>query len=648
MTRQSLLAIAALAIPLSAAGAERCIAMADAATGKWLVHQGQCDARLPPMSSFKVALSLMGYDSGVLRNEHAPLLPFKKGYVDWRSSWRQPTDPIAWMKESVVWYSQQLTRRLGEQRFASYVQRFGYGNGDVSGDAGKHNGLTDSWLSSSLRISADEQVTFLRRAVNHELGLKPQAYTMTDRLTRLPALVDGWQVHGKTGSGSPVLADGTPDDARRLGWYVGWLSKGDRRIVFAQMAVREADGSADAPLDSAPMGIQVKEDFLRQLLARLSAQSSTPSSARSSTRSPTQLSDEAARVRAAVDSAIVPLMAAHKLPGMAVAVTLHGRPYYFNYGVASLDSGAPVTERTIFELGSVSKTFTATLGAYAQGLGKLSLDAHPSRYAPYLQGSAVDRATLLQLATYAAGGLPLQVPDNVSKGDVEHYLRNWTATTEPGATRVYSNPSIGLFGQLAALALQRPFDEALEQLIFPKFGLTSTYVNVPPAAMAQYAWGYDDGKPIRVMPGPFDYEAYGVKSTSADMLRVVQANLNPASLDPQLRRAVLATHVPYFDVGPMQQGLGWEQYRYPAKIDQLLAGIATSGLPVPVKSVPPVLAPAATWFHKTGSTNGFGSYVVFVPERQTGIVMLANQYYPNADRVKAAHAILTGADVDEQ
>jgi len=126
------------------------------------------------------------------------------------------------MKESVVWYSQQITLQLGEERFASYVKQFGYGNADVSGDPGKNNGLSESWLGSSLRISPDEQVGFLRRVLNRELGVKPQAYAMSAALLRRPEPVGGWQVFGKTGSGKDV------------GWYVGWLERDGKRIVFVQ------------------------------------------------------------------------------------------------------------------------------------------------------------------------------------------------------------------------------------------------------------------------------------------------------------------------------------------------------------------------------------------------------------------------------
>lgn len=91
---------------------------------------------------------------------------------------------------------------------------------------------------------------------------------------------------------------------------------------------------------------------------------------------------DAAAVRAAVDRAIEPLMARYDVPGMAVAVTVDGQALFFNYGLASKQDNVPVTEHTLFELGSVSKTFTATLGCHARDLGKLSFDDHPASICP--------------------------------------------------------------------------------------------------------------------------------------------------------------------------------------------------------------------------------------------------------------------------
>jgi beta-lactamase class C len=136
--------------------------------------------------------------------------------------------------------------------------------------------------------------------------------------------------------------------------------------------------------------------------------------------------DNAEQLRAIVDGTIRPIMSQYEIPGMAVALTVDGRSYVFNYGVSSVRQQTPITDSTIFEIGSISKMFTTTLAAYAQATGQLSLDDHPSRYLPRLMGRPVDQATLLHLGTYTAGGLPLQFPDAI--GDDEAaitYLYGW-------------------------------------------------------------------------------------------------------------------------------------------------------------------------------------------------------------------------------
>ncbi|WDZ77054.1 beta-lactamase [Ensifer adhaerens] len=354
---------------------------------------------------------------------------------------------------------------------------------------------------------------------------------------------------------------------------------------------------------------------------------------------------EQARIAAAVDKAIGPIMREYKVPGMAIAVTVDGRHYFVNYGVASRETKAAVTENTLFELGSISKTFAGTLASYAQVLGKLSFDDHPGKYMPDLSGSAIDRATLLNLATYTAGGLPLQFPDEVkSDADMLAYFSNWKPDAEPGKKRRYSNPSIGLFGHVAGLAMGSSFAKALETELFAKLELKHSYVAVPASAMDSYAWGYGKAdKPIRVSPGMFDAEAYGVKSAAADMIRFVEANIRPEQFDGPVRKAIEGTHIGYFDTGKMIQGLGWEQYPYPVSLERLLDGNSrTMAMEAnPAKALnPPKRPDGATLFNKTGSTNGFGGYVAFVPEKKIGVVMLANRNFPNPERIKAVHAIL--------
>ena len=231
------------------------------------------------------------------------------------------------------------------------------------------------------------------------------------------------------------------------------------------------------------------------------------------------------RLKALVDAAVQPVMKANDIPGLAVAISLKGEPHYFSYGLASKEDGRRVTPETLFEIGSVSKTFTATLAGYALAQDKMRLDDRASQHWPALQGSRFDGISLLDLATYTAGGLPLQFPDSVQKdqAQIRDYYRQWQPTYAPGSQRRYSNPSIGLFGYLAARSLGQPFERLMEQQVFPALGLEQTHLDVPEAALAQYAQGYGkDDRPLRVGPGPLDAEGYGVKTSAADLLRFVQ------------------------------------------------------------------------------------------------------------------------------
>ncbi|MDP9940791.1 class C beta-lactamase [Ectopseudomonas alcaliphila] len=351
-----------------------------------------------------------------------------------------------------------------------------------------------------------------------------------------------------------------------------------------------------------------------------------------------------AELNQAVDAAVKPMMQTYAIPGMAIAISHKGQQHFFEYGVASRESGQTVDRHTLFELGSISKLFTATLGAYAKARGTLNLSDNASQYLPALQGSAFDHISLLDLATYTPGGLPLQFPDAVNnEQQMLDYYRNWQAVYAPGMQRLYSNPSIGLFGHLAAASLAKPFQQLMEQDVLPQLGMQESYVQIPAEQMTRYAWGYRDDKAVRVSPGALDAEAYGLKSTAADMLRFIDANLHPDTLPAPLRQAVSSTHRGYYQVGDMTQALGWERYAYPISLAKLQAGnsaeMALQPQPVERFSVPKP-AEGDLLLNKTGSTNGFGAYILLLPAHDTGLVILANRNFPNAERVRLALQLL--------
>lgn len=352
-------------------------------------------------------------------------------------------------------------------------------------------------------------------------------------------------------------------------------------------------------------------------------------------------------IQGMVDAAVRPLMEKYAIPGMAVAVSVDGKNYFYNYGVASKSDGQPVSNTTLFEIGSLSKTLTATLASYAQVNGQLSLSDSVSRHLPYLKGGSFDNISLMNLGTHTAGDFPLQLPDEVSnEQQLMDYYKNWKPTHAAGTFRNYSNPGIGLLGVVTAKSMGVPFADAMEKTLFPQLGMTHSYVRVPAGQMKNYAQGYNKaGAPVRVNPGMLADEGYGVKTNTHDLIRFIDANMGLVKLDPKLQQAVTDTHIGYFKAGEITQDLIWEQYPDTAPLSRLLAGNANQMVyqgVTAVKLAPPLPPQADVLLNKTGSTGGFGAYALYAPARKIGIVILANRNYPNDERVTAAYRILSG------
>jgi len=233
--------ILSLSINISAHAELACLIAMNAKTGEVVAQQGEsCGERLPPCSTFKVPLSLMGYETAILKDETHPEWPFTPR-ADGRSveaAQQIPLTPKTWMVHSSVWFSQVLTPKIGAHRFSAFVKQFDYGNQDISGEPGKQNGLTNAWLSSSLKISPVEQLGFLRKLVNRELPVSEHAIDMTKSIIFLKTLENNWQFYGKTGTGFARHSDGTPDLNNQIAWLVGWIEKSDQAPTLFAFAVK--------------------------------------------------------------------------------------------------------------------------------------------------------------------------------------------------------------------------------------------------------------------------------------------------------------------------------------------------------------------------------------------------------------------------
>ena len=241
--------------------------------GHVLVAKGCVDEQNSPCSTFKIALALMGFDAGILQSKHAPKWAFQKAYENRFESWYKPKwgkkmgwygehTPETYMQKSVLWFSHQITQSLGKEKFQKYIDRLDYGNKDISGTPGQNDGLCNSWLGSSLKISPQEQVRLLEKMLATSLDLSRDAQIKTKGIMRRKDATDqavswqGWALFGKTGGGQGVHR-----------WFVGWIEKGESKIVFAQYIGLTRDTPAIRA--RAPMALDIAKKNIEKLLKQM-------------------------------------------------------------------------------------------------------------------------------------------------------------------------------------------------------------------------------------------------------------------------------------------------------------------------------------------------------------------------------------------
>lgn len=234
--KQLLLAAAITCIAFMARADVTCSLLADPESGRVLLREGDCGKAVTPASTFKVPLAVMGFDAGILVDDAHPAWDFQPGFPNWVEAWKTTVTPRYWLEKSVVWYSQELTRKLGMEKFRGYVEAFGYGNKDVTGNPGKNDGLTQSWLRSSLKVTPDEQAVFLGKFINRSLPVSEKAMDLAESAMPKVDLDGRWVVYGKTGTSFRSTVDGSADPQKRqLGWYVGWAEDDGVKVIFVRL-----------------------------------------------------------------------------------------------------------------------------------------------------------------------------------------------------------------------------------------------------------------------------------------------------------------------------------------------------------------------------------------------------------------------------
>lgn len=210
-----------------------------------------CNQRLSPNSTFKIPLSLMAFDQGIINQKTIFKWDGKKGVL---AEHDRDQTPNSWLKYSVLWVSQQITPQLGYVRIKHYLADFNYGNQNFNGDPGKNNGITHAWLSSGLKISAMEQLNFLKSMLSNKLPVSNEAVLNTKENLYIGKLENGADYFGKTGSGRHGRNERLSNPSKlRDGWFVGFIQQGNQQYIFVSNLT---DKKVQASIDKSDGGLK--------------------------------------------------------------------------------------------------------------------------------------------------------------------------------------------------------------------------------------------------------------------------------------------------------------------------------------------------------------------------------------------------------
>ena len=184
--------------------------------------------RFLPLSTFKIANSLIALETGVVADEST--------LIKWRGeryeieSWNKDLRFSEALSLSCVPCYQPIARQIGSPRMKKFLQELKYGNRDISG------GIDRFWLDGGLRISADEEVEFLKRFFTGKLPVSKRSVDIVKNMLILDKRPN-FTLSGKTGLQLGLSTTGVPKPSipvsPKLGWFVGYVEQNDNFYFFA-------------------------------------------------------------------------------------------------------------------------------------------------------------------------------------------------------------------------------------------------------------------------------------------------------------------------------------------------------------------------------------------------------------------------------
>lgn len=337
---------------------------------------------------------------------------------------------------------------------------------------------------------------------------------------------------------------------------------------------------------------------------------------------------------------VTTFMKRYRIPGAAVIISHHGNMKTYLFGEAIPAKHVPVTEDTIFELGSITKVFTSTLLAENVMSGRSHL-TDPIR--PYLDrphSLALGRVTYLDLATHSSG-LPFNarnLPYNAEATPTYQLRFNSSLQRQrpfvtPGSKMLYSNYGYGLLGHVLAKKEQTSLPELMKRNILNPLNMHTSGLDIAPSLNKYLAQGYSaQGYAVPYHTSGLLGGAWAMRSSVKDMRTYLKAALGDTNSPHHVHQAIRLTQVPYYSVyrESMQMGLGWvimPLNKRNSAMQLIRRPEHFHFVPVQAKKIGnPRFNPHAL-IGKTGATDGFRAYIAMIPERDTGIVIMINKFF---------------------
>jgi CubicO group peptidase (beta-lactamase class C family) len=330
----------------------------------------------------------------------------------------------------------------------------------------------------------------------------------------------------------------------------------------------------------------------------------------------------------AIEASAKEELAATGTPGAAIGVVSDGRLIYAHgFGTSNLETGVPVTEQTLFRLGSTTKMLTASAVATLEAGGKLDFADTVGKHVHGLD-PAIAALTINQILSHTSGLKDAAVMngrhDDAALGEE---IRAWKADwlfTKPGAIYSYANPGYWLAGFVAESIAGKPYADVMEELVFRPLEMASSTLRPTMAMTREFSQGHDlvTGKVAVLRPAPdnaANWPAGSVFSNLTDLARFVTAMMDSGQINGKQAlspKVVKALTTPHADIpgSPAKYGYGLD-------LEEV------GGWQI--------------WTHG-GSRAGYGSFIAMFPGQHTAVIVLCNRTGESLPRTRAKITAMLG------